>query len=171
MERRRRQLKASMHRATAEPVTASQALPTFATTYPLLENLHPEGAGELARLDAAAWEVADAALLTLCSLRIAQLLRNEPAVRAGWPAVDARKAESLGAWDSSSLFTPAERAHLAFTEQFVTSVGDVTSEQVDALLEHGSAEDVHSFVAALYVVELTQRVDMVARAVLAQSHE
>jgi alkylhydroperoxidase family enzyme len=72
---------------------------------------------------------------------------------------------------ATPAFTPAERAHLAFTEQFVFSVGDVTKEQVDALLEHASAEDVHSFVAALYSVELTQRIDMVARVVLGPADE
>ena len=92
--------------------------------------------------------------------------------RLGCASVDRAKAENLYAWDSSPLFTPAERAHLAFTEQFVTSVRDVSADDVDALLEHASPAEVHSFVAALYVVELTQRVDMVARVVLAgEGHE
>jgi alkylhydroperoxidase family enzyme len=137
-----------------------------ATTRSLLEQLHPDGARRLARLDAAAREVADRSLLELCRLRVAQLLHNAPVLRSDSSAVDPAKAESLGDWDRSPLFTPVERAHLAFTEQFVTSVGHVTREQVDALLEHAGADDVHSFVAALYVVELTQRLDMVARAVL-----
>jgi alkylhydroperoxidase family enzyme len=137
-----------------------------ATTHSLLEDLHPAGARGLARLKAAAREAADPSLLELCRLRIAQLLHDAPVVRAGSSAVDPAKAERLGGWDHSPLFTPAERAHLAFTEQFVTSVGHVTRAQVDALLEHACAEEVHSFVAALYVVELAQRLDMVARAVL-----
>ena len=121
-----------------------------------LMDLHPEGARALARLGAAAWEVADSLAPRSCAaLRIAQLLGNELASDAGLPAIEARKLENLGAWDTSSLYSPAERAHLEFTEQFVTSVSDVTSEHVDALLECGSAEDVRSFVAALYVVELS----------------
>jgi alkylhydroperoxidase family enzyme len=137
-----------------------------------LERLHPEGARAMARLEAAAWEAADPALLGLCGLRVAQMLRNERLPAAGCASVDPAKAENLYAWDSSPLFTPAERAHLAFTEQFVTSVRDVSADDVDALLEHASPAEVHSFVAALYVVELTQRVDMVARVVLAgEGHE
>jgi hypothetical protein len=131
-----------------------------------LMDLHPEGGRALARLDATAWEVADSSVLELCNLRVAQLLGNGLAADADPPAMEARKVQNLGAWDTSSVFSAAERAHLEFTEQFVTSVSDVTSEQVGALLEYGSAEDVRSFVAALYVVELSQRVDMVARAVL-----
>src|SRR4051794_22393069 len=86
-----------------------------------LEDLHPEGARALARLGAAAWEVAGSSLLELCGVRVAQLLGNERALNAGSSSLDARKVEHLGDWDTSSLFTQAERAHLEFTEQFVTS--------------------------------------------------
>ena len=48
----------------------------LATAYPLLERLHPDGARELARTDAAAWESADPAPLPLCSLAVAQLLKT-----------------------------------------------------------------------------------------------
>src|SRR5689334_12199551 len=102
-----------------------------------LEALHPEGARALARLRSAAREATDPSLLELCGLRVAQLLGNHSAVIAGLPAVDPEKAENLGDWDTSPLFTRAERAHLEFTEQFVTSVSDISSRQVDALLEFG----------------------------------
>jgi alkylhydroperoxidase family enzyme len=143
------------------------------TTRLALERLHPDGADALARLDGAAWKSVDPVLLSLCGLAVAQLLGNEPARDALSYAVDPRKVEAMEDWGRSSYFTPAERAHLAFTEQFVFSVGDVTKEQVDALLEHASASEVHSFVAALYSVELAQRVDMVAGVVLGpeESHE
>ena len=91
------------------------------------------------------------------------------ATRAGWRARSRstrRGSRASADWDTSALFTQAERAHLAFTEQFVTSVRDISDRDVDALLEHGSAEQVHSFVAALYAVEMEQRVDLVGSIVL-----
>jgi alkylhydroperoxidase family enzyme len=126
----------------------------------LLRDHHPEGAKELERLNAAAWASADPALLELCRLRIAQMLNNGVAL-AG---VDEAKLAELDRWEVSTAFTDAERAFLAFTEQFVISVSSVTQEQVDALLEYASPEDVRSFTAALYAVELSQRLDLVARA-------
>jgi alkylhydroperoxidase family enzyme len=120
----------------------------------------------MARLEAAAWSSTDPELLTLASLRVAEMLGGDPAASAGAVAIDAHKRASLADWDSSPLFSSAERAHLAFTEQFVTSVRHVSDADVDALLEHASPEQVRSFVAALYAVELAQRVDLVARVVL-----
>ena len=136
--------------------------------YPLLEELHPDGARELARLDAAAWACAERGLLALCSQRAAQLLGAETAVAAepSDAAIDPAKRAELEEWDRSSAFSDAERAHLAFTEQFVTSVGHVSDEQVAALLRHRSPDEVRTFVAALYAVELVQRLDLVAGAVL-----
>jgi hypothetical protein len=135
-------------------------------SYPLLRDLQPEGARELARLEAAAWSSTDRELLALCSLRVAEMLGGDCAANDGALAIDERKRASLADWDSSALFSAAERAHLAFTEQFVTSVRHVSDADVDALLEHASPEQVRSFVAALYAVEMAQRVDLVARVVL-----
>jgi alkylhydroperoxidase family enzyme len=129
-------------------------------TFSRLKELHPEGSEELERLNAAAWASADPALLELCRLRIAQMLGNNAVLAE----VDETKLAELGRWEASTAFTDAERAFLAFTEQFVISVSSITQAQVDALLEHASPEDVRSFTAALYAVELSQRLDMVATA-------
>ena len=51
-------------------------------------------------------------------------------------------------------------------EQFVVSVRDISDADVNALLEHASPEQVRSFVAALYAVEMGQRVDLVGSIVL-----
>ena len=130
----------------------------------LLRDLHPEGASELERLNAAAWASADPAMLELCRLRVAQMLAN----RAALEGIDEAKLAELDRWETSTAFTDAERASLAFTEQFVISVSSITQAQVDALLAHSSPEDVRSFTAALYAVELSQRLDIVARATFAE---
>lgn len=136
------------------------------TIHPLLEDLHPDGAREMARLDAAAWKHADPELLTLCAARVSQMLGGEPGENAGPVAIGEQRLASLAAWDTSALFTDTERAYLAFTEQFVTSVADISEADVNALLAQDSPEFVRSFVAALYAVEMEQRVDLVGSIVL-----
>jgi alkylhydroperoxidase family enzyme len=103
----------------------------------------------------------DLVILELCRLRIAMLkrspadlqLRNEEAMRAG---LDETKIAALRDWPRSPLFSPAERACLALTEQFVMDVGAMTSELVDAVLEHLSPEDCYGLVNALWVFEAMQ---------------
>jgi alkylhydroperoxidase family enzyme len=141
------------------------------TTYPRLHELHPEGAEALAEFAAAAWAGTEPTMLELCRLRVAGMLENEPARRwrsdeARAAGLDSRKADAVDDWERSDLFTPSERAHLAFTEQFVISVSSVTEEQIDALLEHEPPDAVHAFISALYALEMSQRLDMVARATI-----
>jgi len=143
------------------------------TTFDRLSELNPATAAELARVNDAAWEGTDPVLLELCARRIGAMLGDEPSAdrdnaRAGGLALDERKLAALECWETSDLFTPRERAHLAFTEQFVTSVAGMTDEHVQALLEHGDARAVYDFASALYVVELTQRLDLVASATFAR---
>jgi alkylhydroperoxidase family enzyme len=126
----------------------------------------------LERLHESVWELApDPVMLELCRLRVASLLGSKTML--GWcaPAAVARgldetKVAALGDWDSSSLFDARERAYLAFTEQFVTSVRHIDDAQVEALCAHDAPTDVCAFIDALYVVELTQRVDLVFDAVM-----
>ena len=87
----------------------------------------------------------DPVILELCRLRVAMLkrspadlaLRNEDAMRAG---LDETKIAALRDWPWSPLYSPAEWACLALTEQFVMDVGAMTTELVDAVLEHLSPE-------------------------------
>jgi alkylhydroperoxidase family enzyme len=92
--------------------------------------------------------------------------RRTPAAVAA--ALDEGKVGALGDWESSPRFDARERAYLEFTEQFVTSVRQVDDDQVAALCAHDAPADVCGFIAALYVLELTQRVDLVSGAVLSE---
>ena len=72
-------------------------------------------------------------------------------------------------WASSPLFDAEDRAYLAFTEQFSTSVEHISDEEVSALLEHASEQEVFDFAVALYVIEMEMRMSIVARAMLTQT--
>ncbi|ARN75821.1 hypothetical protein [Oceanicoccus sagamiensis] len=59
-----------------------------------------------------------------------------------------------------------EQAFIAFTEQFIVSVGTMTDEQVQRLLAFASADEVYAFVNALYVTDMSRRLELVAGRVL-----
>jgi alkylhydroperoxidase family enzyme len=126
----------------------------------------------LDRLHESIWELSpDPVMLEYCRLRVASLLGSETMLRWRAPAavvrgLDEGKVAALGDWDSSALFDARERAYLAFTEQFVTSVRHIDDAQVAALCAHDAPTDVCAFIDALYVVELTQRVDLVSDALI-----
>jgi hypothetical protein len=129
----------------------------------LLRPLQPGAADALERAsDVATATVPDSAVFELCRALTADVL-GHPAPPAD---VDEPKRAALADWRRSDLFTEKERAHLEFTEQYLMSVAALTDAHVDALLEHGSALDVHTFITALYVTEFRMRLSLVASAVL-----
>lgn len=112
-----------------------------------LRVLQPDAAAHLERINEIAPTATDADQLELCAGYIDAFLRGQ-----SW-----REPESVSARDRSAL---------AFTEQFMMSVGDVTQEQIDAMLAHVTPEEVYGFIAALHVVDMTLRVELVAGAML-----
>jgi alkylhydroperoxidase family enzyme len=116
--------------------------------YARLAELHQEGVAELKRVNAIARESTDPALLALCHGRAVAML-------------------TAGRWDEPPGLGDRACAFLDFTEQFVTSVSHIADADVERLLEHASAEEVYCFIGALYVLEMTTRVELVAREVLA----
>ena len=112
-----------------------------------IRELHPAGGEALENLERASWEAVDPDLLRLCRDHAAAMLRGE----------DADPSPELGA---------RERAYLEFTEQFVVSVSSVSEQQVNALLDHSSPDEVYAFAYALYAQELNERVGIVAAEVL-----
>lgn len=116
--------------------------------YDRLAELHQEGVAELKRVNAIARESTDPALLALCHGRAAAML-------------------TAARWDEPPGLGDHERAFLDFTEQFVTSVSHISDADVERLLEYASAEEIYRFIGSLYVLEMTTRVELVAREVLA----
>jgi alkylhydroperoxidase family enzyme len=133
----------------------------------LLRPLLPEATDALERAhDVATATVPDPAVFELCRARAAALLGHPATAVEPGIQPDEAKRSALPDWRRSETFTEKERAHLDFTEQSLTSVAALTDDQVDALLAHGSALDVHTFIAALYVTEFRMRLGLVASAVL-----
>jgi alkylhydroperoxidase family enzyme len=118
------------------------------TEDPLLA-AQPETAAALARARDAAWEATDPELLELCRRRVEALLTGADA----GPGPD-----GLG---------EREQAFLAFCDQFVFSVASVSEQDVAALLEHAGHVEVYEFVAALYALEMSRRIELTAGIVLA----
>jgi len=139
-----------------------------------LRGLQPEASAALARMNATAWEASDPGLLELCRCLIVSMLGEEATRRAANPAAPAPTADqlaALGAWRASDVFSPLERAALEFTEQFVVSVSSVTDEQVEALRSRLGDEKTYAFAAALYVIEMSERLRIVSAAVLGNGCE
>ena len=137
-------------------------LPPGDTDWDRVAALFPAAFEAVADLQRAAWASFDPVVLELARLRTAQLLgfeaglavRSEAARGAG---LQEDKISALADWPTSALFSDAERACLALTEQFVMDANGVTDELVAALLEHYSAADCHSFVNAVSAFETFQR--------------
>lgn len=134
-----------------------------------LGRLQPEASAALERMNNIAWAAADPELLELCRCLIVTMLEarsGEQDTGASVPGLSADKTAAIANWRTSDAFSPLERAALDFTEQFVISVSSVTDEQVEALRSILGDEKTYAFAAAIYVVEMTERLHIVAGAVL-----
>jgi alkylhydroperoxidase family enzyme len=143
-------------------VTWFEGLPDGDTDWDRLARLCPETFEALAGTVAAAWADTDPALLELARLRIAKLLGSDAelqqrSARAVECGLSEQKVAEVEAWPSSLRFTPAERACLALTEQFVMDANGVTDEQVAAVTEHLGGPGCYAFVSAISVLETFQR--------------
>ena len=136
-----------------------------------LSRLRPEACGLLVALNERVWQVSDPVLLELVRLRVAQLIGNPAAFRvrapgAGADAVLRAKILALPDYPSSPLFSAAERDTVAFAEQFVIDVGGTTEAARAELVGHFGADGAPGLVSAIYIVEFTQRLQMIAARVL-----
>jgi hypothetical protein len=133
-----------------------------------LRALADESTTRLDELNEVAWSSTAAPTLELCRLRIADLLGDERGLARRTPAaagVDEAKVAALPDWRNSGLFTAAERARLGFTEQFVVSVSSLSDSDVDPLRPDADDLDIYLFVNAIYVLDMTTRVDLMTRAI------
>ena len=107
-----------------------------------LRSHHPEAIQEIENLERVLDETAlDPALLSLCSDFFNATLRSQ-----GW-SVPASAGE-------------LETACLELCEQFSTSVSDVRDDQVAALRAHLGTDDVYNLMYAIYLIEMSQRLDI-----------
>jgi alkylhydroperoxidase family enzyme len=133
-----------------------------------LSRLRPEACGLLVALNERVWQVCDPVLLELVRLRAAQLIGNHAALQMRCPYADVAESKILALPDypSSPLFSVAERDTVAFAEQFVIDVGGTTAAARAELVGHFGADGAQALVSAIYVVEFTQRLQMIAARVL-----
>jgi hypothetical protein len=104
--------------------------------------LLPEQRANLEELHASAWAMNDEQLLELCWQRMAR-------------ALDCRFVDGGSA---SAASTPAGRAALAWTDQFVLDASSVTPELNEALLhELGSLRALYQFASGVSTAEVTLR--------------
>ena len=85
-------------------------------------------------------------------------MRTPAATAAG---LDEATIEELRSWPSSARFGSRERACLALCEQSLIDVGNVTSEQTEAVAAELGVQGLADFVSGLLVVEQRQRLRLV----------
>lgn len=113
-----------------------------------LETHHPEAAAEIANLEQVLDDTAlDASLLALCSDYFEAALGGRE-------------------WVRPDPLTCLEAACLDVCEQFMLSVSDIRDEQIAALREHLSADDVYVLMSAIYLIEMSKRLDLTLERVL-----
>jgi AhpD family alkylhydroperoxidase len=136
-----------------------------------LSRLQPDACTLLVALNERVWQVSDPGLLELVRVRVAQLIGNPAALRVRSPYADVTvvpesKLLALPGYPGSPLFSAAERDILAFTEQFLMDVGGTDATARAGLIEHFGADGARELVSAIYVVEFTQRLQLIAARVL-----
>ena len=151
--------------------TASAVRGTVWSLPRALSRLRPEACALLVALNERVWQAGDPVLLELIRLRVAQLIGNSAALqmRCSYPDAAAgleSKIRALPDYPSSPLFSPAERDTLAFAEQFLIDVGGTTEDARAELIQHFGADGAREVVSAIYVVEFTQRLQMIAARLL-----
>ncbi len=127
---------------------------------------NPEVLAALTDAHEVAWSVVDADLLDLCRVHIAALLGHDAGLEA--PCLDAELLAELPGWFTSPRFSAAQRACLAFTEQFTIDAASIDDDLVAAVAAELGPDGLVNFVNALLVVEQRQRLHLIWSRLLAQ---
>ncbi|MDB6061624.1 MAG: hypothetical protein JWM78_1727 [Verrucomicrobiaceae bacterium] len=122
---------------------------TFDSDANALKALQPAAYQSLNDFLAVADQVNDRALLSLCKLYIAQTLK----CRTLLPHADSALLDALTNWPSNKRFSPAERAVLDFTDQFMVAAKDISDAQIQALAQALNVSEPSTFVYAIYINE------------------
>jgi len=134
--------------------------------------LRPDATCRLERLNERVWASVDPTLLELMRLRIAWLLGDTVgtrtrSARARAAGLGEAKIGELAAYPTSARFSALEREVLAFAEQFVMDVSGTTPETLDVLAGQLGVHDLREFITAVFVVEFTQRLQLVGHTLFA----
>jgi AhpD family alkylhydroperoxidase len=156
-----------MQSPTVDSVTATDAVWRLPGS---LHSLRPDATRRLEVVNERVWDLLDPVLLELIRIRTAWLIGNSSGIRVrSAQALRAGRTEEkiseLSAYPTSPRFTPFEREAVAFAEQFVMDVGGATG-GLDGVAGHLADGQLREFVTAVYVVEFTQRLQVMAEGLL-----
>lgn len=113
-----------------------------------LQAHHPEALRELDNLaDAIDGTSLDPALLQLCQSFFSTSLGGEQ-------------------WSADHELSELESDCLKVCEQFMVSVSSMTDEQVSALGRHLSADELYNLMYAIYLIEMSERLNLALKGVL-----
>jgi alkylhydroperoxidase family enzyme len=118
---------------------------------------------ELASLHDAAFGAVDSRRLELCRLRIAMLLGCSAELGYRTPGVELadETTAALANWPNDPHFDSADRAVLAFTEQWVIDVASLDDETAGAVRDYLGDGGLLDFAQAILVVEQRVRLRLV----------
>jgi len=136
-----------------------------------LRALRPHAVALLDLANERAWTTVHPVLLEQIRLRVAALIGNEPGLLrrsrlARDEGLTEAKIAQLATYYKSDQFSALESQCLTFAEQFVIDVSNMAGAEMAGLARHFAAEQYQEFVTALYVTEFTQRLELVAPALL-----
>jgi alkylhydroperoxidase family enzyme len=141
--------------------THAHPAPRAASDFPALAALEGTAAATraaLAEAYAQSRASVDPVLLELAALRVADMLQS-PVPRE--PAhLTPERANAVAEWRRSALFSERERACMELADQFVFAVGSVDDAMVAQALEHLEPAELYAFVNALYVLDVTERLEL-----------
>lgn len=128
-----------------------------------LDRFAPVVARAIVAQHEALWLDMDATLVELCRqrIRLMQTGTSGPiAPEAAAAGLTLATVDALSAWPSSPLFNAAQRACLAYTEQFVGDVAGMTEAETGPVLEHLGAGGLYALTNALLVMDQHQRITL-----------
>ncbi|MET0546618.1 MAG: hypothetical protein ABWZ40_09925 [Caulobacterales bacterium] len=132
-----------------------------------LRALRPQAVAVLDMANEQAWRVIPPMLLEMLRLRVGALIGNTAGLlrrsnTARGQGLSEAKIEQLADYYKSDVFSDHEKRCLTFAEQFVIDVTGVTEADLHGLGQFAEPHLLHEFVAALYVTECTQRLEIMA---------
>ena len=99
-------------------------------------------------------------ILELCRLRLAQLHQCAVELQRREVEIPIEKSKRLAQWDTDSIFSPAERACLAFTEVYAMDVQALTDQHADAVKMHFGDAGLVLLVEALGILDGMTRLSL-----------
>jgi hypothetical protein len=121
---------------------------TNAATRRHLEAHHPEAVGEIRNLEGILTVSGlDTDLLALCANYFDARLADEP-------------------WTPPNPLSELEQSCIDVCEQFMISVSDIREEHIVSLRRHLSTDEVYNLMSAIYLIEMSRRLDLTLERVL-----